>query len=246
MESCAETVDRLLAFWALMDVRFPQGWRLLACYTHRTHWPFMPLVLRWYGCNFYEGDFSVEMYTELGRGPYLDPQPPPEVVMRGCACTGALGIYCDWCTALLELNKRTHASIAARQPTINEVETSTPKVKADTQELTYEPPDALNAAEPEAAFQARVLRLATQHGFLCYHTHRSDRSAPGYPDICATNGTRLLFIECKSARGKLTKAQSVWLDLLRHTGHCEVYVLQPADWPTVEAIFTQHQGAPHA
>jgi hypothetical protein len=90
---------------------------------------------------------------------------------------------------------------------------------------------------PEEVLLALVLRTAKTHGWeCCYHTYRSTRSAPGFPDLVlakpasTTSPGRLLFAECKRAKGKLTAAQAVWLDVLRHTvPGVEVYLWTPAD-----------------
>lgn len=88
-------------------------------------------------------------------------------------------------------------------------------------------PDTL--FEPtETDFLAQVRRILKEAGYLVYHTHDSRGSEPGFPDLVATNGSRLLFIELKTRTGKLTIDQTRWLALLRHTG-TEVYVLRPHD-----------------
>lgn len=93
--------------------------------------------------------------------------------------------------------------------------------------------------ERESHFLGRILALAKQSGWLCYHTHRSDRSAPGFPDLCLTNGDRLIFAELKTATGKVTAEQNTWLGLLRHTGRVEVYLWRPADWDTIVSTLGQ-------
>lgn len=101
--------------------------------------------------------------------------------------------------------------------------------------------------EDEKSFLSRVRRLAKDNGFVCYHTHRSDHSEAGYPDVCLVKGCsltspgRLIFAELKSAQGKLTKEQALWLDLLRHSvPGVEVYVWRPSDWPTMCTILAPH------
>lgn len=57
----------------------------------------------------------------------------------------------------------------------------------------YRPdPQALADASltTEAAFQIRVVRLLTDHGYAVYHTHDSRRSEPGFPDLIAIRGPR--------------------------------------------------------
>ncbi|MEJ7871739.1 MAG: VRR-NUC domain-containing protein, partial [Rubrobacteraceae bacterium] len=53
---------------------------------------------------------------------------------------------------------------------------------------------------------------------------------PGYPDICAVKGERLLYIELKTEKGKLSEPQRQWLDALAVVPGAEVYVLRPSDF----------------
>lgn len=63
----------------------------------------------------------------------------------------------------------------------------------------------------ERAFQRVVEQLLTLHGWRYYHTHDSRRSIPGFPDIVALRGHRLLALELKTRRGRATADQLAWL-----------------------------------
>lgn len=63
----------------------------------------------------------------------------------------------------------------------------------------------------EAAFQVRVVRLLTDNGYRVYHTHDSRRSEAGFPDLLAIRGPRLLAIELKVGRRRVTDEQREWL-----------------------------------
>jgi hypothetical protein len=54
--------------------------------------------------------------------------------------------------------------------------------------------------------------------------------------LLCCNGTRILAIETKSATGKVTSEQALWLSMLQQTGKVETYVLRPADLPQIETI----------
>lgn len=105
------------------------------------------------------------------------------------------------------------------------------------------------ADEAEASFQARVLRLARQHGWLCYHTRDSRGSTEGFPDLVMVRES-IIFAELKTRTGKLTAEQTRWLHMLSHTGEpgcVEVYLWRANDWPLVEARLTQPwKERPHA
>jgi hypothetical protein len=89
----------------------------------------------------------------------------------------------------------------------------------------------------EKQLQAAVVNLARIFQWRVYHSWISIRSAPGFPDIIACRGERLLAIELKSERGRATGAQLDWLAALYGAG-VETFLLRPSDWHngTVEKI----------
>lgn len=108
--------------------------------------------------------------------------------------------------------------------------------------LTVRTPAAAPGGILEAALLVTVRRLAIDHGWAFYHTHDSRRSDSGFPDCVLAKPGRLLFVELKSERGKLTQEQAVWLSLLQHSvPGVEVYTWRPADLPRIRAILTHIQ-----
>src|SRR5215831_3995722 len=95
------------------------------------------------------------------------------------------------------------------------------------QELTRQLPavetDQGTAVLAEAGLLEHIRALARRHGWLCYHTHDSRRSEPGFPDLVlcrppsAHGAGRLIFAELKNAYAKMTMEQQHWLDILRHS-----------------------------
>lgn len=63
----------------------------------------------------------------------------------------------------------------------------------------------------EEVFQGQVIDLCRTMGLLCYHTHDSRRSAKGFPDLVIVGPRGVLFAELKSATGRATADQRVWL-----------------------------------
>jgi Holliday junction resolvase len=86
----------------------------------------------------------------------------------------------------------------------------------------------------ERELQQAVLDLARTHSWKAYHTFDSRRSEPGFPDLIAIRGERLLAIEFKSEKGKVTPEQSAWLDAFRDVWRVEAMVIRPA--PTLDAV----------
>ena len=80
----------------------------------------------------------------------------------------------------------------------------------------------------EKALQGQINYELRRAGWLVYHTHRSDRSESGYPDISAVAADRRrhLFAEVKRRGQWPTAKQTVWLDALTSAG-CEVWVVNP-------------------
>ena len=93
----------------------------------------------------------------------------------------------------------------------------------------------------ERQLQDNVVAMARTLGWLCYHTHDSRRSAPGYPDLTLVRDGRLVLVELKSQRGRLRAEQHVWLGELREVARergIEVYLWRPMDWldGTIEEV----------
>lgn len=89
----------------------------------------------------------------------------------------------------------------------------------------------------EAQFLQQVRDLAKLTGWETYHTHNSQRSEPGWPDLVLASATqqRALFIELKTAVGRVSPHQRKWLDLLTLCG-LEAAIWRPADLPQIALI----------
>ena len=76
-----------------------------------------------------------------------------------------------------------------------------------------------------------VRRLAAGLQWLTYHTHRSFKSEPGFPDLVLSRDT-LIIAELKSEAGKLHGDQALWIERLIHAG-VECYLWRPSDLPFI-------------
>jgi len=107
-------------------------------------------------------------------------------------------------------------------------------------------PSELRSHVTEKEFMAHVIRLAQMYGWMSFHAHDSRHSAPGFPDLVLLKPTtekhsgRLVFIELKTERGKLTPEQASWLNALKMAGQ-EVYVWRPKDWQLIEATLRRRE-----
>ncbi len=85
---------------------------------------------------------------------------------------------------------------------------------------------------PEARLLALVRELCERLGVLVYHTHDSRRSEPGFPDLVIVGAGGVLFRELKSATGRVTAEQQMWLNLLNLAGQ-DADVWRPADFTSL-------------
>ena len=97
---------------------------------------------------------------------------------------------------------------------------------------------ATDLAITEKQFESQVKGLARVFGWLYYHTWRSIHSPAGFPDCVLVRGSRLIFAELKSEKGKVSPAQQEWLDALGNVGDkdVQVYLWRPSDWDKIEEV----------
>jgi len=82
-------------------------------------------------------------------------------------------------------------------------------------------------AMSEREFQAAVMKIAHQLGWLFYHTHDSMGSQAGFPDLVMVRGERLFYAELKTEQGKLSKEQRQWIDAI-HNANGICYLWRPS------------------
>jgi hypothetical protein len=79
----------------------------------------------------------------------------------------------------------------------------------------------------EKEWQRQVVQLAKTLGYRTYHTFDSRRSTHGFPDLVLVRD-RVIYLELKREKGRLTEEQKGWLRALRAAG-AEAYVARPRD-----------------
>lgn len=81
----------------------------------------------------------------------------------------------------------------------------------------------------EAEFQTNVIDLAKTLGWLVHHdggdVRRTTYGDPGFPDLVLAKGGRVVFLELKSEKGKLTDTQYAWSEAIYEKMH----VVRPSD-----------------
>jgi VRR-NUC domain len=86
----------------------------------------------------------------------------------------------------------------------------------------------------EREYQTLVVDWCKWHNLLIYHTYDSRRSQAGFPDLVVV-GNRVIWVELKSAKGRLSHTQNEWLLRLQRAGQ-EVYLWRPCDWGAAQHI----------
>jgi hypothetical protein len=97
----------------------------------------------------------------------------------------------------------------------------------------------IEAVMTEEELRKSYLKAATLYGWMQYHTHDSRRSAAGFPDDVLVNPDRgrVVYVEAKSANGKVMPEQTAWHDALAMCGQ-EVYVVHPDDLEEITEILS--------
>ncbi len=87
----------------------------------------------------------------------------------------------------------------------------------------------------EADWQRDIVKLARTLGWThVYHTYNSRKSAHGFPDLILLRD-RLIAIELKREKGKLTDQQIDWARALLKA-EAEIYVVRPRNLEAIAAV----------
>ncbi len=89
-----------------------------------------------------------------------------------------------------------------------------------------------DSGESEKEFQARVVKLAKECGWKCFHVYDSRRCEEGFPDLILLRSTRLIAAELKVGKNKLTKEQIEWLGAFG-IARAEAYLWTPGMMPEI-------------
>ena len=98
-----------------------------------------------------------------------------------------------------------------------------------------------NSAMKEADLQRTIVTAARDFGWLAYATFSSVRSEPGFPDLVLVRPPRLIFVECKTMKARLSKGrmnkagtrrlpgQEDWAEALEACPGAEYWLVRPID-----------------
>ncbi len=89
----------------------------------------------------------------------------------------------------------------------------------------------------EKEFQSQVRDLSKiLHVEKYYHPFLSKWSEKGYPDITIIKVPKLIFLELKTDKGKVTPAQQEWNDLLNQCKTIEAHIVRPSDFESIVSM----------
>jgi hypothetical protein len=115
------------------------------------------------------------------------------------------------------------------------------KIERTTESIPHKNPSPVdiiaNAYFPkEAPWQKNVETTFKQQDWLVYHTWRSERSEPGFPDlVMVLPGVSVVYAELKTETGVLTDEQEKWLLALAWTGET-VFLWRPSDGDEIRDV----------
>lgn len=113
--------------------------------------------------------------------------------------------------------------------------------------MTADARAVLDLQVSERQFQEQIVALARLNGWRVHWTWNSLHSPKGWPDLalCRLNPTargttsELVFLECKTERGRLTEAQRDWLFILGAVPGVVARVVRPSDWPDIVELLSR-------
>ncbi len=85
-------------------------------------------------------------------------------------------------------------------------------------------------AMTEKQYMQQIADAAQKLGWRVYHTFLAVYSAQGFPDLVCVRGGRMLCLEVKRQKGKLTERQVDWLRELAKVPGVEALVVRPSDF----------------
>ena len=88
----------------------------------------------------------------------------------------------------------------------------------------------------EREWQHQVLQVARMFNWTVYHPWSSQNSQDGFPDLTMVRPPRVLFVELKTASGRLSASQRHWGEMLARCPGVEYAAWRPNDFEDVERV----------
>jgi hypothetical protein len=92
----------------------------------------------------------------------------------------------------------------------------------------------VNRRREEIHIQASFEEHARALGWLVFHAYDARRGTPGFPDAVCVRGGRLVAVELKTMRGRVTVEQERWIAELEQVPGVTAFVARcPRDWARI-------------
>lgn len=88
----------------------------------------------------------------------------------------------------------------------------------------------------EKQMERQIADLARLFGWERAHAWTSIHSPSGFPDDVLVRPPRIVMLELKSAKGKLTERQEKWGELLKACPQIEYRIIRPDDLESVAEL----------
>lgn len=98
---------------------------------------------------------------------------------------------------------------------------------------------SIKTAATEKQWMSQVIELAKLTGWATYHPFLSIHSERGFPDLTLVR-ERLIFVELKAEKGKLSSDQTKWIERLKAAKQ-EVYCWKPSQWDEAVMVLSKRQ-----
>lgn len=79
----------------------------------------------------------------------------------------------------------------------------------------------------ENDLQTTIIGAADLGGWMVFHDNDSRRNRAGFPDLVLLRPPELIFVELKSARGRVSAEQVLWIEQLGQVDYISADVLRP-------------------
>ncbi len=115
---------------------------------------------------------------------------------------------------------------------------------------TIDPASVAHITERE--FQREIERVARQLGWVTNHTYRGQvagggwrttATSRGFPDLTLVRAPHLMFLECKTVKGRPTADQRRWITRLQGCG-LHAYIVDPTKWLKLHQLLRDPDAVP--
>ena len=104
-------------------------------------------------------------------------------------------------------------------------------------------------SNPGSDWEKTIIKYARVNGWRVHHSSKVKTKTgwltpiggdKGYPDLTMVREESILFVECKTGMGRLSKDQEQWISQFKRAtrgiNNIGVHVWHPKDWPEIQRL----------